>query len=39
MKVTDDPGFLTWLPDVKACHENQILKTFSTRENISEDVA
>jgi hypothetical protein len=38
MKATYDPTFLTWLPDVKACHEKDIfLKTFITRKNISED--
>jgi hypothetical protein len=37
VKATYDPAFFTWLPDVKACHEKKILKTFSTRNNISQD--
>jgi hypothetical protein len=37
MKTTYDPAFLTWLPDVKACHEKENFENLQYAKNISED--
>jgi hypothetical protein len=37
-KATNNPAFLSWLHDVKACNEKgNFLKIFRMRKNISED--